>query len=62
MARCFSYLFSIAKRWLTWSWTYLWILWLMLVAFLIYILRGPLKINENLNMGMCRRLLEMFIL
>ncbi|CAL1281362.1 unnamed protein product [Larinioides sclopetarius] len=51
MARCFSYLLSIGKRWLTWSWTYLWLLWLMLVVFLIYVLRGPLKINENLNMA-----------
>lgn len=51
MARVFSYLLSIAKRCLAWSWTYLWLLWLMLVAFLLYVLRGPLKINENLSMA-----------
>ncbi|GFX84559.1 suppressor of tumorigenicity 7 protein homolog, partial [Trichonephila clavipes] len=39
------------KRWLSWSWTYLWLLWLALVVFVIYVLRGPLKINENFNMA-----------
>ncbi|XP_042910523.1 suppressor of tumorigenicity 7 protein homolog isoform X2 [Parasteatoda tepidariorum] len=51
MARCFSYLLSFLKRWLTWSWTYLWLFWLMLVFFVIYLLRGPLKISENINMA-----------
>lgn len=51
MARIFSYLLSIGKRCIAWSWTYLWLLWLLLVVFLIYVLRGPLKINENLSMG-----------
>ncbi|GFY41226.1 suppressor of tumorigenicity 7 protein homolog [Trichonephila inaurata madagascariensis] len=51
MARCFSYLVSVGKRWISWSWTYLWLLWLALVVFLIYVLRGPLKINENFNMA-----------
>ncbi|GFR23361.1 suppressor of tumorigenicity 7 protein homolog [Trichonephila clavata] len=51
MARCFSYLLSVGKRWISWSWTYLWLLWLALVVFLIYVLRGPLKINENFNMA-----------
>lgn len=51
MARCFSYLLSVGKRWISWFWTYLWLLWLALVVFLIYVLRGPLKINENFNMA-----------
>ena len=56
MARVFSYLLSIGKRCIAWSWTYLWLLWLLLVIFLIYVLRGPLKINENLSMGKCEHI------
>lgn len=37
------------KSWITWSWTYLWALWFLLVIALVYILRGPLKITENLE-------------
>uniref|UniRef100_A0A914UR84 Protein ST7 homolog n=1 Tax=Plectus sambesii TaxID=2011161 RepID=A0A914UR84_9BILA len=37
------------KSWVTWSWTYLWALWFLLVIALIYILRGPLKISESLE-------------
>uniref|UniRef100_A0A915KDN4 Protein ST7 homolog n=1 Tax=Romanomermis culicivorax TaxID=13658 RepID=A0A915KDN4_ROMCU len=37
------------KSWITWSWTYLWALWFLLVVALIYILRGPLKIGESLE-------------
>ncbi|VDM64422.1 unnamed protein product, partial [Angiostrongylus costaricensis] len=37
------------KSWLTWSWTYLWALWFLLVVLLIYILRGPLKITESIE-------------
>ncbi len=39
------------KSWVTWSWTYLWALWFLLVVALIYILRGPLKITESLESG-----------
>ncbi|XP_078500593.1 suppressor of tumorigenicity 7 protein-like isoform X2 [Lissotriton helveticus] len=33
---------------MSWCWTYLWVLWLFMVLFLLYILRGPLKLYENL--------------
>ena len=39
------------KSWVTWSWTYLWALWFLLVIALVYILRGPLKITESLESG-----------
>ncbi|XP_019634158.1 PREDICTED: suppressor of tumorigenicity 7 protein homolog isoform X4 [Branchiostoma belcheri] len=38
------------KSWLSWSWTwYLWALWLFLVVLLIYLLRTPLRVYENMN-------------
>ncbi|XP_060602149.1 suppressor of tumorigenicity 7 protein-like, partial [Ruditapes philippinarum] len=37
------------KGWIQWSWTYLWAVWFMLVVFVIYILRGPLKLSENMS-------------
>lgn len=40
------------KGWIQWSWTYLWAVWFMLVVFVIYILRGPLKLSENVSYGM----------
>ncbi|KAK6028656.1 ST7 protein, partial [Ostertagia ostertagi] len=40
---------SRVKSWLTWSWTYLWALWFLLVIVLVYILRGPLKITESIE-------------
>ncbi|EYB84182.1 hypothetical protein Y032_0322g2458 [Ancylostoma ceylanicum] len=40
---------SKVKSWLTWSWTYLWALWFLLVVVLVYILRGPLKITESIE-------------
>lgn len=51
MAGALSNFKSLVKRWLTWSWKYLWLLWFILVVFLIYLLRGPLKINENITMA-----------
>lgn len=39
------------KGWIQWSWTYLWAVWFMLVVFVIYILRGPLKLSENMSHG-----------
>lgn len=42
---------SNIKRWLSWSWTYLWLLWFILVIFLVYVLRGPLRISENIAMA-----------
>lgn len=34
------------------SWTFLWLLWIALVAVLLFALRGPLKISESLESGM----------
>lgn len=39
------------KSCVVWSWTYLWTVWFFLVLFLVYILRVPLKINDNLSTG-----------
>ena len=47
MAGIFSRIFEGIKSWITWSWTYLWAFWFILVLFVIYMLRGPLKIGEN---------------
>ncbi|XP_036184770.1 suppressor of tumorigenicity 7 protein isoform X6 [Myotis myotis] len=35
------------KSCVVWSWTYLWTVWFFLVLFLVYILRVPLKLNDN---------------
>ncbi|KAM6145316.1 suppressor of tumorigenicity 7 protein isoform 2-T2 [Phoenicopterus ruber ruber] len=37
------------KSCIVWSWTYLWTLWFFIMLFLVYILRVPLKINDNLT-------------
>lgn len=39
------------KSLFSWAWTYLWILWFILVVFLFYILKGPLKLTENVSMA-----------
>jgi len=39
------------KDLIVWSWTYLWAFWFILVAFVLFYLRGPLKIGENLGMA-----------
>ncbi|XP_072038764.1 suppressor of tumorigenicity 7 protein homolog isoform X1 [Amphiura filiformis] len=33
-----------------WIWTYLWVIWFVLVVFLVYVLRTPLKLSENMNL------------
>ena len=43
--------FSKIKQWIGWSWTYLWGFWFLLVIFLLYVLRTPLRLKENLNLG-----------
>ncbi|CAB4010151.1 ST7 homolog, partial [Paramuricea clavata] len=35
------------KKWIGWSWTYLWGVWFLTMIFLLYILRNPLKLREN---------------
>jgi len=40
-----------AKDLIVWSWTYLWAAWGLSVAFVLFYLRGPLKISENLGMA-----------
>lgn len=42
---------SKIKQWIGWSWTYLWGFWFLLVIFLLYVLRTPLRLKENLNLG-----------
>ncbi|KAK9399569.1 suppressor of tumorigenicity 7 protein [Crotalus adamanteus] len=37
------------KSCIIWSWTYLWTFWFFAMLFLVYILRVPLKINDNLT-------------
>ena len=43
--------FDRIKGWIAWSWTYLWAVWFGLVLFVVYILRGPLKLGENITYG-----------
>lgn len=47
----FSRGFDRIKAWIAWSWTYLWAVWFGLVLFVVYILRGPLKLGENITYG-----------
>lgn len=42
---------SKLKDFVVWSWTYLWAFWFLLVVFVLYYLRGPLKIGENVGMA-----------
>ncbi|XP_072407603.1 suppressor of tumorigenicity 7 protein homolog isoform X3 [Chiloscyllium punctatum] len=49
MAEVGSSLLEQFKSCVAWSWTYLWTLWFFLMLFLVYILRVPLKINDNLS-------------
>ncbi|XP_060695327.1 suppressor of tumorigenicity 7 protein homolog isoform X4 [Hemiscyllium ocellatum] len=49
MAEMGSSLLEQLKSCVVWSWTYLWTLWFFLMLFLVYILRVPLKINDNLS-------------
>jgi len=35
--------------WVSWSWTYLLMLWFLLIMFLIWFLRAPLRLHENLD-------------
>ena len=39
------------KKWIGWSWTYLWGVWFLTMIFLLYILRNPLKLRENVCLG-----------
>uniref|UniRef100_F7BMY3 Protein ST7 homolog n=1 Tax=Ciona intestinalis TaxID=7719 RepID=F7BMY3_CIOIN len=41
--------FLISEIDLSWSWGYLWGIWLLLVAILVYFLRAPLKLSDNIN-------------
>jgi len=54
MASFLSRCLDKVKSWIHWSWTYLWAVWFMLVIFVVYILRGPLKLSENLSYGKSR--------
>lgn len=43
--------FTKIKELIIWSWSYLWALWFLLVISVVYYLRGPLKITDNIGMG-----------
>ncbi len=47
----FKSLFVRTKTWLTWTWTYLWLLWVILIIILYYILKGPLKLSDKVPTG-----------
>ncbi|XP_064604173.1 LOW QUALITY PROTEIN: suppressor of tumorigenicity 7 protein homolog [Liolophura sinensis] len=49
MAGFMSRGFDKVKTWIAWSWTYLWAVWFALVIFVVYVLRGPLKLSENFS-------------
>ncbi|XP_075414707.1 suppressor of tumorigenicity 7 protein isoform X1 [Tenrec ecaudatus] len=49
MAEAGTGLLEQIKSCVVWSWTYLWTVWFFIVLFLVYILRVPLKINDNLS-------------
>ena len=49
MVGFFGRMFDKLKAWIAWSWTYLWAMWFMLVVFVVYVLRGPLRIGENVS-------------
>jgi hypothetical protein len=49
----FSNIIEKLKTIISISWTYLCILWFLLVIILIYVLKGPLKITENVSTGLC---------
>jgi ST7 protein len=51
MADFLRKMFAKLKIWIAWLWTYLWALWFLLVVFVVYILRGPLRIGENITSG-----------
>jgi hypothetical protein len=37
------------KQWFCWSWSYLWGVWFLLVVFLLWFLRTPLRLQENIS-------------
>uniref|UniRef100_A0A8C0ZLH1 Suppressor of tumorigenicity 7 protein n=1 Tax=Castor canadensis TaxID=51338 RepID=A0A8C0ZLH1_CASCN len=49
MAEAATGFLELLKSCIVWSWTYLWTVWFFIVLFLVYILRVPLKINDNLS-------------
>lgn len=51
MAGFIRRMFDGFKLWIAWLWTYLWALWFLLVLFVVFILRGPLRIGENVSSG-----------
>ncbi|XP_077986656.1 suppressor of tumorigenicity 7 protein homolog isoform X2 [Glandiceps talaboti] len=49
MAGVLTTLLNKLKACLLWAWNYIWLLWFLLVVFLLYVLRVPLKMSENVN-------------
>lgn len=52
MASVLSQYFNKIKGWIAWSWAYLLFIWILLVVFMIYMLRGPLRLGETVTQGM----------
>lgn len=48
MAGLLRKIFDKFKSWIAWLWVYLIVLWFALVCFVAYMLKGPLRIGENL--------------
>ncbi|KRY69234.1 Protein ST7 -like protein, partial [Trichinella pseudospiralis] len=40
------FMFDQLKSWITWSWTYLWVLWFALVMAVFHLLHVPVKLHE----------------
>lgn len=48
MAEILRKIFDQFKIWISWLWIYLLLIWVMLVVFVFYVLRGPLKLGESI--------------
>ena len=48
MPGAISRIFGAIKSWITWSWSFLWAFWFFLVIFVVFMLRGPLKLGESI--------------
>merc|ERR1712159_90731 len=46
-----STFFSKVQSWISWSWRYLCGIWFLLIMLLVWVLRGPLKLKDNLNLA-----------
>lgn len=42
---------SKVQSWISWSWRYLCGIWFLLIMLLVWVLRGPLRLKDNLNLA-----------